>query len=210
MTTTLERTGTTRPPDGLAPAAASTPRKSWAVAPRGGGAAGTSSITAPSPDLAVHPSRDGSGREPGDPELQETGGGAPTKTTSPLPARVHSRRVAGRVAHEPSVPARALPVVRTRNARAGSPPASHRTEAGCPTRAPCSGTAHSLRASRWSPRGPPPPAAVTLCRPGRRARARDGGRPRENPLAPSLPPVRATREPLTRTSSGPKRSSWGA
>src|SRR4249919_1616205 len=100
MTTTLEQPGTTRPPDGLAPAAASPAWKSWAVAPRGGGAAGISGITAPSPELAVHASRDGGGREPGD-ELQETGGGTLTQTTSPLPARVHSRRVAGRVAHEP-------------------------------------------------------------------------------------------------------------
>ena len=175
MTTTLERTGTTRPPDGLAPAAASTPRKSWAVAPRGGGAAGISGITAPSPELAVHPSRDGGGREPGD-ELQETGGGTLTETTSPLPARVHSRRVAGRVAHELSVPARVFPGGRTGNARAGSPPARPRTGAGRPTCAPCSGTAHSLRANRWCPRGPPRPAAATLCRPGRRARAW-GGRP---------------------------------
>ena len=100
MTTTLEQPGTTRSPDGLAPAAASPAWKSWAVAPRGGEAAGISGITAPSPELAVHPSRDGGGREPGD-DPQETDGGTLTETTSPRPARVHPRRVAGCVAHEP-------------------------------------------------------------------------------------------------------------
>ena len=81
-----------------------------------------SGITAPSPELAVHPSRDGGGREPGD-ELQETGGGTlPETERFPLPAQVHSRRVAGRVAHELSVPARVFPGGRTGNARAGCRP----------------------------------------------------------------------------------------
>jgi hypothetical protein len=79
MTTTLEHPGTTRSPDGLAPAVDSPAWTSWAVAPRGGEAAGISGITAPSPELAVHPSRDGSGREPGGYELWETGGGTLTE-----------------------------------------------------------------------------------------------------------------------------------
>ena len=120
MTTTLEQPGTTRSPDGLAPAAASPAWKSWAAAPRGGEAAGISGITVPFPELAVHPSRDGGGRKPGD-VVQETDGGTVTQTTSPLPARVPARRVAGRVAHEPSVPARVLPGRTAGNARAGAP-----------------------------------------------------------------------------------------
>ena len=71
-------------------------------------------------ELAVDPSRDGGGRKPGD-VVQETGGGTVTETTSPLPARVPARRVAGRVAHEPSVPARVLPGRTAGNARAGAP-----------------------------------------------------------------------------------------
>ena len=171
MTTTLEQPGTTRSPDGLAPAAASPAWKSWAVAPRGGEAAGISGITAPSPELAVHPSRDGGGREPGD-DPQETDGGTLTETTSPRPARVHPRRVAGCVAHEPSVPARVLPGGRTGNARAGSPPTRPRTGEGRPSCAPCSGTIRSLRDPPVVPPRPPSSTAAAPGRPARRGRAR--------------------------------------
>ena len=126
MTTTLEQPGTTRSPDGLAPAAALPAwkppyrRGSRGRQPLGRGTAGISGITVPFPELAVHPSRDGGGRKPGD-VVQETDGGTVTQTTSPLPARVPARRVAGRVAHEPSVPARVLPGRTAGNARAGAP-----------------------------------------------------------------------------------------
>ena len=96
MTMTLELPGTTRSPDGLADVGCSSAWESWAVAPCGGEAAGVSEETVRPAELVSRPSRDGRERDPvGEPE--ETGGGAPVETTSPLPARRRPGRAVGRV-----------------------------------------------------------------------------------------------------------------
>jgi hypothetical protein len=137
MTTTLEQPGTTRSPDGLAPAAASPAWKSWAAALPGGEAAGISGIKDPSPELAVHPSRDGGGRKPGT-VVQETGGGTDTETTMQSDARSETPETGGRTR-------------RPRTIRAGAGVARQNSRK-CPRRLPARSTAQRSRAGALLPR----------------------------------------------------------
>ena len=74
MTTTLERTGTTRPPDGLARCRRLNAAEVVGGSPSWRGSRRYLRHHCSVSRVAVHPSRDGGGREPGDYELQETGG----------------------------------------------------------------------------------------------------------------------------------------
>ena len=191
MTTTFEQPGTTRSPDGLAPAAASPAWKSWAAAPRRGSRRylhhGPVS-RARCPPVPGRGWAKAGRRRPGDRRRHRHA------TTSPLPARVRARRVAGRVAHEPSVPARVLPGRTAGNARAGSPRArpAQNSRAG----APLPRTAHDA----CPPLGLLTPVLpyVLPARTRARARPREGEGTRTTPLAMVmemglLPPKR--REP---------------